>query len=124
MPPGAPRRARPTNYSPHPGVGAGPGRAAAPALTFARTRGPSGPCLFLAFDRLFSLVYSALPGRWARATPPCCTSARAPWSRAINYALAALRFAVVSFLCFLLLSPFIKTTTTRTESSHRGAGRG
>lgn len=42
-------------------------------------------------------------------------SARAPWSRAINYALAGLRFVVVSFLCFLLLSPFIKTTTTRTE---------
>ena len=43
-------------------------------------------------------------------------SARAPWSRAINYALAGLRFVVVSFLCFLLLSPFIKTTTTRTEA--------
>lgn len=42
-------------------------------------------------------------------------SARAPWSRAINYALAGLRCVVVSFLCFLLLSPFIKTTTTRTE---------
>jgi hypothetical protein len=42
-------------------------------------------------------------------------SARAPWSRAINYALAGLRFVVVSFLCFLLLSPFVKTTTTRTE---------
>ena len=43
-------------------------------------------------------------------------SARAPWSRAINYGLAALRFVVVSFLCFLLLSPFVKTTTTRTEA--------
>ena len=42
-------------------------------------------------------------------------SAQAPWSRAINYALAGLRFVVVSFLCFLLLSPFVKTTTTRTE---------
>jgi hypothetical protein len=42
-------------------------------------------------------------------------SARAPWSRAVNYALAGLRFVVVSFLCFLLLSPFVKTTTTRTE---------
>jgi len=42
-------------------------------------------------------------------------SARAPWRRGINYALAGLRFVVVSFLCFLLLSPFIKTTTTRTE---------
>ena len=43
-------------------------------------------------------------------------SAKAPWSRAINYGLAALRFVVVSFLCFLLLSPFVKTTTTRTEA--------
>ena len=43
-------------------------------------------------------------------------SAQAPWSRAVNYALAGLRFVVVSFLCFLLLAPFIKTTTTRTEA--------
>ena len=43
-------------------------------------------------------------------------SATAPWSRAVNYGLAALRFVVVSFLCFLLLSPFVKTTTTRTEA--------
>ncbi|WP_235998210.1 VWA domain-containing protein [Hymenobacter sp. BT559] len=43
-------------------------------------------------------------------------SAKAPWSRAINYGLAALRFVVVSFLCFLLLSPFVKATTTRTEA--------
>jgi hypothetical protein len=43
-------------------------------------------------------------------------SAKAPWSRAVNYGLAALRFVVVSFLCFLLLSPFIKATTTRTEA--------
>ncbi|OWP61779.1 hypothetical protein CDA63_17670 [Hymenobacter amundsenii] len=42
-------------------------------------------------------------------------SAKAPWSRAINYALAAVRFAVVSFLCFLLLSPFLKSITTSTE---------
>ncbi|MCC3153949.1 VWA domain-containing protein [Hymenobacter sp. BT770] len=42
-------------------------------------------------------------------------SAKAPWSRNLNYALAALRFAVVSFLCYLLLGPFIKTTTTHTE---------
>ncbi len=42
-------------------------------------------------------------------------SARAPWSRPVNYALAGLRFVVVSFLCFLLLSPFVRTTTTRTE---------
>ncbi|GAB2777260.1 hypothetical protein HNQ93_001831 [Hymenobacter luteus] len=43
-------------------------------------------------------------------------SAKAPWSRTINYALAFVRFAVVSFLCFLLLSPFLKTTTTTTEA--------
>ncbi|MGI4760426.1 MAG: hypothetical protein ACRYF0_06955 [Janthinobacterium lividum] len=43
-------------------------------------------------------------------------SAQAPWRRAINYALAGLRFVVVSFLCFLLLSPFVKTTTTRSEA--------
>ena len=43
-------------------------------------------------------------------------SARAPWSRQRNYALAALRFAVVSFLCYLLLAPVIKTTTTHTEA--------
>ncbi|WP_230688273.1 VWA domain-containing protein [Hymenobacter jeongseonensis] len=42
-------------------------------------------------------------------------SASAPWSKNLNYALAALRFVVVSFLCYLLLAPFIKTTTTRTE---------
>ncbi|UOQ76352.1 VWA domain-containing protein [Hymenobacter sp. 5516J-16] len=43
-------------------------------------------------------------------------SAKAPWSRAVNYALAFVRFAVVSFLCFLLLSPFLKSTTTTTEA--------
>ena len=42
-------------------------------------------------------------------------SAKAPWSKKLNYALAALRFVVISFLCYLLLAPFIKTTTTRTE---------
>ncbi|WP_345074603.1 VWA domain-containing protein [Hymenobacter fastidiosus] len=42
-------------------------------------------------------------------------SAKAPWSQTLNYALAALRFVVVSFLGFLLLSPFLKTTTTTTE---------
>jgi len=42
-------------------------------------------------------------------------SAKAPWSKQLNYGLATLRFAVVSFLCYLLLGPVIKTTTTRTE---------
>ncbi|UOQ96309.1 VWA domain-containing protein [Hymenobacter sp. 5317J-9] len=42
-------------------------------------------------------------------------SAKAPWSKQLNFALAALRFAVVSFLCYLLLAPFIQTTTTHTE---------
>ena len=43
-------------------------------------------------------------------------SAKTPWSKRLNYALAALRFAVVSFLCYLLLAPVIRTTTTRTEA--------
>ena len=43
-------------------------------------------------------------------------SAKAPWSRQLNYALAALRFVVVSFLCYLLLAPFIRSSTTRTEN--------
>ena len=43
-------------------------------------------------------------------------SAKAPWGRRLNYALAALRFAVVSFLCYLLLAPVIKTTTTHTDA--------
>ncbi|MCC2548096.1 VWA domain-containing protein [Hymenobacter sp. BT175] len=42
-------------------------------------------------------------------------SARAPWSKALNYGLAVLRFVVVSFLAFLLLSPFLKTSTNTTE---------
>ena len=43
-------------------------------------------------------------------------SAQAPWSRAINYGLATLRFVTVSFLCYLLLAPFLKTSTTHTEA--------
>ncbi|MGI4874844.1 MAG: hypothetical protein ACRYFX_27125 [Janthinobacterium lividum] len=43
-------------------------------------------------------------------------SAQAPWGRALNYALAGLRFVVVSFLCFLLLAPFVKSSTTHTEA--------
>ena len=31
-----------------------------------------------------------------------------PWSKKLNYLLAALRFVVVSFLCFLLLGPVIR----------------
>ncbi|WP_310395077.1 VWA domain-containing protein [Hymenobacter sp.] len=42
-------------------------------------------------------------------------SAKAPWGKELNYTLAGLRFAVVSFLCYLLLAPVIRTTTTRTE---------
>jgi hypothetical protein len=33
---------------------------------------------------------------------------KTPWSPQLNYVLAFLRFAVVSFLCFLLLSPVIR----------------
>ena len=43
-------------------------------------------------------------------------SAQAPWSRAVNYALAGLRGGVVSFLCYLLLAPFLQTSTTHTEA--------
>ncbi|RZK51601.1 MAG: VWA domain-containing protein, partial [Hymenobacter sp.] len=43
-------------------------------------------------------------------------SAQAPWSRAVNYGLAAVRFVTVSFLCYLLLAPFFKTSTTHTEA--------
>ena len=42
-------------------------------------------------------------------------SARAPWGTRLNYALAALRFLVVSALCYLLLGPLLTTSTTRTE---------
>lgn len=56
---------------------------------------------FIALCLLVGLGYAAL-----------LYSAKAPWSRGLNYALAAVRFAVVSFLCFLLLSPFLKSTTT------------
>ncbi|MDU0371268.1 VWA domain-containing protein [Hymenobacter endophyticus] len=60
---------------------------------------------FIALCLLVGLGYAAL-----------LYSAKAPWSRSVNYVLAAVRFAVVSFLCFLLLSPFLKsTTTTRQE---------
>jgi len=40
---------------------------------------------------------------------------KAAWSPGTNYALAALRFALVSFLCFLLLSPFIKQNLNTTD---------
>ena len=43
-------------------------------------------------------------------------SAKAPWSKQLNYTLAGLRFVVVSFLCYLLLAPFIRSSTTRTEN--------
>ena len=35
-------------------------------------------------------------------------SKRTPWSKGINYTLAAVRFVVVSFLCFLLLGPLVR----------------
>ena len=43
-------------------------------------------------------------------------SAKAPWSKAINYLLAGLRFVVVSFLCFLLLGPVVRSATNTTEA--------
>ena len=42
-------------------------------------------------------------------------SRTAPWPAKLNYLLAFLRFAVVSFLCFLLLGPYIKAVTNTTE---------
>ncbi|NEM97097.1 vWA domain-containing protein [Pontibacter burrus] len=41
-------------------------------------------------------------------------SKRAPWPKPINYSLAALRFVVVSFLCFLLLGPMVRYITNET----------
>ncbi len=39
---------------------------------------------------------------------------RAPWSATINYSLAAVRFLVVSFLCFLLLGPMVRYLANQT----------
>ncbi|WP_439881808.1 VWA domain-containing protein [Pontibacter sp. MBLB2868] len=41
-------------------------------------------------------------------------SKRAPWPKSINYALAALRFLVVSTLCFLLLGPLVRYVANST----------
>jgi hypothetical protein len=38
-----------------------------------------------------------------------------PWNKRLNYTLAGLRFLVVSFLCFLLLDPVIRSFTNSTE---------
>ncbi len=38
-----------------------------------------------------------------------------PWSNRLNWLLAALRFLVVSFLCFLLLGPVVRYFTNTTE---------
>ncbi|UYZ60974.1 VWA domain-containing protein [Hymenobacter latericus] len=43
-------------------------------------------------------------------------SKRAPWSKAVNYGLALLRFALVSLLCWLLLGPIIRRNTTTEEA--------
>ncbi|MDX5348125.1 MAG: VWA domain-containing protein, partial [Hymenobacteraceae bacterium] len=42
-------------------------------------------------------------------------SKKTPWSAKVNYALAALRFVVVSFLCFLLLGPYLRQITQTEE---------
>lgn len=42
-------------------------------------------------------------------------SKRTPWSAPINYGLAFLRFAVVSFLCFLLLGPLVRYFSNTTQ---------
>ncbi|WP_162427283.1 VWA domain-containing protein [Pontibacter pudoricolor] len=41
-------------------------------------------------------------------------SKRAPWPKSINYSLAAVRFLVVSFLCFLLLGPMVRYISNTT----------
>ncbi|MCB0496928.1 MAG: VWA domain-containing protein [Cyclobacteriaceae bacterium] len=38
-----------------------------------------------------------------------------PWSKRLNYILAILRFLVVSFICVLLLEPFVQTITNYFE---------
>jgi hypothetical protein len=43
-------------------------------------------------------------------------SKKAPWSRALNLGLAALRFALVSLLCWLLLGPIFRRQTTSREA--------
>ncbi|GAA4374175.1 VWA domain-containing protein [Hymenobacter koreensis] len=43
-------------------------------------------------------------------------SKKAPWSKPVNYGLAALRFTLVSLLCWLLLGPVLRRTTTTTEA--------
>lgn len=41
-------------------------------------------------------------------------SKRTPWPKSMNYLLAGLRFAVVSFLCFLLLGPLVRYVSNTT----------
>ncbi|WP_243651274.1 VWA domain-containing protein [Hymenobacter gummosus] len=43
-------------------------------------------------------------------------SKKAPWSRAVNLGLAALRFVLVSLLCWLLLGPIFRRQTTTREA--------
>ncbi|WP_018478918.1 vWA domain-containing protein [Pontibacter roseus] len=42
-------------------------------------------------------------------------SKRTPWSKGINYTLAAVRFVVVSFLCFLLMGPLVRYVSNSTQ---------
>ncbi|WP_276497435.1 vWA domain-containing protein [Pontibacter litorisediminis] len=41
-------------------------------------------------------------------------SKKAPWPKPLNYALAALRFVVVSVLCFLLMGPLVRYVSNTT----------
>ncbi|OKL38879.1 hypothetical protein [Pontibacter flavimaris] len=41
-------------------------------------------------------------------------SKKAPWPKSLNYGLAALRFVVVSILCFLLMGPLIRYVSNTT----------
>ncbi len=42
-------------------------------------------------------------------------SKRTPWSKGMNYTLAAVRFVIVSFLCFLLLGPLVRYVSNSTQ---------
>ncbi len=42
-------------------------------------------------------------------------SSATPWSKTTNYLLAALRFVVVFFICFLLLNPFVRQIANEYE---------
>lgn len=56
-------------------------------------------------------LYQPLPERLAGTS----TDSASTWDRNLRYGLAALRFVVVSLLCFLLLNPLVRSVRTLTE---------